>query len=157
MDREEIRPVHYGLGRDHYEALVDGRADAATLMEPFIALAEKQGCRIILEAFLNGSEMASPEIDQETFEGINRALTEAVRRINAGKRRYGHYLVEDLPAGLGPLAEEDFRLTRICCVPPRAYPLEDFERTKAWMVGWGLLSEDASFEDLVDNRVGAVR
>lgn len=154
MARDEIKVVHIGLGKSRYEALMEGRVDAAVLMEPFITLAEKAGCHPILEAFLNGSEICSPEVDQETVGGINRALTEAVRRINADKKRYVHYLIEDLPAGMGPLAPEDFRPARICCVPPRPYPPEDFERTSAWMLSWGLLSASACFEDLVDNRIG---
>ena len=38
-----------------------------------------------------------------------------------------------------------------------SYPLEDFQRTRDWMVGWGLMREDASFEDIVDTRVTAAR
>jgi NitT/TauT family transport system substrate-binding protein len=123
-------------------------------MEPYIALAEKQGCKLIAEAFVSGLEMASEEIDEETLAGLNRALTEASSRIEADKRKYVHFMIEDLPAGLGPLAAEDFSLGRIRAVPPRPYPAEDFERTKAWMVSWGLISSDASFESVVDNRLG---
>ena len=32
--------------------------------------------------------------------------------------------------------------------------MEEFERTRAWMLGWGLVSQNATFEELVDNRVG---
>jgi len=156
MQRDEIKVIHYGVGRARFEALLDGSVDAAVLMEPYIALAEKAGCQLVFEAYLNGSEIAAPEIDQETFDALNRALTEAVRRINADKRRYVHYLIDDVPAGLGPLTETDFRLERIRCVPPRPYPADAFERTRDWMVSWGLLREDACFEDLVDNRVGAL-
>ena len=63
-------------------------------------------------------------------------------------------LIEDLPADLGPLGPKDFNLGRIRCIPPRPYPSEDFERTKAWMVGWNLIPPDASFEAVVDNRLG---
>lgn len=154
MDRDQIKVVHYGSAQDRFQALLDGRVDATIVMEPYIAIAEKAGCQLIFEAFLNGSEISSPEIDQETFDAINRALTDAVRRINAAKRDYVHYLIEDVPAELGPVTADDFRLDRIRCVPPRPYPPEDFERTRAWMLSWGLLSETACFEDLVDNRVG---
>jgi NitT/TauT family transport system substrate-binding protein len=154
MERDAIKTVHLGQGRARYEGMLQGRIDACTLMEPYIALAEKQGCKLIAEAFVTGLEMASEEIDEQTLTGINRALTEAVRRLNADKRKYVHFLIEDLPADLGPLGPEDFNLGRIRCIPPRPYPSEDFERTKAWMVGWNLIPPDASFEAVVDNRLG---
>lgn len=154
MARDEIKVVHHGGPQLRLRALLKGKVDAACVMEPYISLAKKAGCQIIVEAFLNGSEITSPDVDQETFDGLNRALTEAVRRINADKRNYFHYIVEGIPADLGRLDPEDFDFSRLRCVPPRPYPEEDFERTRAWMVGWGLLAEDACFEEIVDNRVG---
>jgi NitT/TauT family transport system substrate-binding protein len=53
------------------------------------------------------------------------------------------------------LQPADFRLSRLRYLEPCPYPVEEFERTKAWMMSWGLVSEDACFEDLVDNRIGA--
>jgi NitT/TauT family transport system substrate-binding protein len=157
MERDAIKTVHFGQGQARYQGMLDGRFDACTLMEPFIALAEKDGCKLIAEAFVTGLEMASEEIDEETLAGLNRALSEAARRIEADKRRYVHFLIDDLPAGLGPLALEDFNLGRIRAIPPRPYPQEDFERTKDWMVGWGLIPADASFESVVDNRLSITR
>jgi hypothetical protein len=40
-------------------------------------------------------------------------------------------------------------------VEPRPYPPEEFARTHAWMVSWGLAPADATFEDVVDNRIAA--
>jgi NitT/TauT family transport system substrate-binding protein len=157
IDRDAIKTVHLGQGQARYQAMLDGRVDACTLMEPYIALAEKKGCKLIAEAFVTGLEMASEEIDPETLAGLHRALTEASRRIEADKRRYVHFLIEDLPQELGPLAPEDFSLGRIRAIAPRPYPEEDFERTKDWMVGWGLIPADASFESVVDNRLGVGR
>jgi NitT/TauT family transport system substrate-binding protein len=156
MERDAINVVHFGGPQARLQALLDGRVDAAVVMEPFISLGLKGGCQIVIEAFLNGSEISSPEIDQETFDALNRALTEAVRRINADKRGYIHYITDDIPAEMGPLSPEEFDVNRIRCVPPRPYPMDEFERAKAWMVSWGLLAEDACYEDLVDNRVGAL-
>jgi len=156
MERDAIKVVHFGGPQERLQALIDGRVDATVVMEPFISLGLRRGFQVVVEAFLNGSEISSPQIDQETFEALNRALTEAVHRINADKRRYVHYITDEVPPSLGVLLPDDFDLNRIRCVPPRPYAAEEFERTKAWMVGWGLLAEDACFEDLVDNRVGAL-
>src|SRR5918912_318511 len=79
MAREEIKVVHLGQARLRYQAMLDGSVDAAALMEPYIALAEKAGCNLIMEAHYAGSEIASPDLDDETFAAINRAVTKAVR------------------------------------------------------------------------------
>jgi NitT/TauT family transport system substrate-binding protein len=153
MAREEIKVVHLGQARLRYQAMLDGTVDAAMLMEPYIALAEKAGCNLIVEAHYAGSEMAAPGTDAATFASIDRALRQAVRLINADKRKYLHHIIADLPPELGPLEADDFRLSRLRYVEPRPYPAEEFDRTHAWMVSWGLAPADASFEQLVDNRV----
>ena len=153
MERSEIKTLHFGQGQARYQAMLDGRVDACTLMEPFTTLALKNGCKLIVEAFARGLEVTAPDIDDETLEGINRALTMAVRRIRAKKADYVRYLIADLPAGLGPLVASDFDLSRMRYIEPRPYPVDDFERTKAWMVSWNLIGADASFDALVGRRI----
>lgn len=157
MERSEIKVVHHGQAKLRYLALMRGEVDAAMLMEPFMAFAEKTGCHLVAEAHYAGSEMRSPDMDLETAEAIDRSLRRAVRLINADKKKYLHYLIEDLPKDLGTLSPEDFKLTRLRYVEPRPYPLDEFQRTRDWMVSWGLLRADASFEDVVDTRVAAAR
>ena len=158
MQREEIKVVHLGQARLRYQAMLDGTVDAAALMEPYIALAEKQGCNMILESFYAGSEMSAPDIDENTFHTINtvnRAIDKAVELINGDRKKYVHHIIADLPQDLRILTPEDFRLARLRYIHPRPYPLEEFERTHGWMVSWGLVPESACFEDLVNNRVAA--
>ena len=153
MARDEIKVVHLGQAPLRYQAMLDGTVDAAALMEPYIALAEKNGCNLIMEAHYAGSEMAAPGLDPETHEAITRAIRKAVRLINADKTKYLHHIIADLPPHLGPLTPDDFRLSRLRYVEPRPYPHDEFERTHAWMVSWGLAPADATFDDLVDNRI----
>ena len=153
MAREEIKVVHLGQAALRYRAMLDGTVEAAALMEPYIALAEKNGCNLVMEAHYAGAELAAPDVDAATFEAITRAVTQAVRLINADKKKYLHYVIADLLPGLGPLSPEDFRLSRLRYVEPRPYPPDEFEKTLAWMRSWGLVAADASFEDLVDNRI----
>jgi hypothetical protein len=47
----------------------------------------------------------------------------------------------------------DFHLPRLRYTAPRPYPPEEFARTYAWMVSWGLIPADATYERLVDNRI----
>jgi len=155
--REEIRTVHLGQAHLRYLAMMDGKVDAAVLMEPYIAIAEKNGCQLIMEAHYAGSEMLSPDLDQETCHAIYRALGKAVRLINHDKKKYLHYIIADAAPELGPLMPEDFRLARLRYVEPRPYPEEEFEKTYQWMVSWGLIRPDLAYAELVDNRIGTGR
>jgi NitT/TauT family transport system substrate-binding protein len=123
-------------------------------MEPFIALAEKSGCHEILEGFYIGSEMFAPTLERETAAALQRAITTAVQLINANKTKYLHHIIADVPLALGTLTPADFRLSRLRYVEPRPYPVEEFERTYNWMRSWGLVPEGATYERLVDHRVG---
>jgi len=98
--------------------------------------------------------MAAPGMDTDTLEAIDRAIRGAVKLINADKKKYLHYLIADVPDEFGPLTADDFRLSRLRYVDPRPYPAEEFEKTRAWLVSWGLARPDAAYEELVDNRIG---
>jgi NitT/TauT family transport system substrate-binding protein len=154
MAREDINVVHLGQAALRLQALLNGTVDAAMLMEPFIALAEKRGCHEMLEGFYVGSEMFAPTMDQETAAAVHRAITKAVHLINATKTKYLHHLIADVPPELGALTPDDFRLSRLRYVAPRPYPVEEFERTYHWMRSWGLVPEGATYDSLVDNRIG---
>ena len=155
MSRDEIKVVHMGEAALRYRAMRDGAVDAAMLMEPFIALADRAECNLIMEGHYAGSEVMSPDVDTETAVAVDRAIRGAVELINADKKKYLHYIMADLPPDLGPIDAEDFRLSRLRYVQPGPYPQDEFEKTRAWMLSWGLVSQDAAFEELVDNRVGA--
>jgi NitT/TauT family transport system substrate-binding protein len=77
-----------------FKLLMDGDIEATTLTEPYVSLAEKKGCRIVISAFHHGTEVASDRVDAETYAAFNRAVREAVRRINANKRGYLHYFID---------------------------------------------------------------
>jgi NitT/TauT family transport system substrate-binding protein len=98
--------------------------------------------------------MFAPDLDADTAAGLNRAIRHAVRLINADKRKYVHHLIADLPeAWRGILSPEDFHLPRLRYVEPRPYPMEEFERTYQWMLGFpDLVTPGATYEAVVDNR-----
>jgi NitT/TauT family transport system substrate-binding protein len=139
--------------RYRLDALMKGEIDATTLTEPHITLAEKKGCRIICTAFFHGTEVASARVDAETYAAFNRAVREAVRRINANKRAYLHYFI-DYHAKTDPevaaLQVEDLRESRLVVCDPAPIPLDEMQRTYDWLKSWGMLEETASPLQLVN-------
>jgi len=130
-----------------------GELEATTLTEPHITLAEKKGCRTICTAFFHGTEVASERVDAETYAAFNRAVREAVRRINANQRAYLHYFIDYYAKSdpeIAALKVEDLRESRLVVCDPAPIPLEEMQRTYDWLKSWGMLEETASPLDLVN-------
>ena len=158
LPKEKLKLVHYGSPKFRFDALMNGEVEAAALMEPYIALAEKLGCRAVCEGHYLGAENASNNMDHETFEAINRAVIKAVDMINANKRQYLHYLIDEerfasVAAKYGGLTPEDFHLPRLRYFYNTPYTDEIVEDTYNWMLRWDLLTDTACAADLVDNRL----
>lgn len=151
LPREDIHVVHLGGPQIRYQALRDGEIAAAALMEPWISLAEKQGYKVLAEAYYVGAEIASPEVDEDTYAAINRAVVRAVHTLNADPRPYLHHLIAEIPEHLGQLRPEDIPLGRLRYVEPAPYPQDQFERTYRWMLSWNLIQPDRTFDSLVTN------
>jgi NitT/TauT family transport system substrate-binding protein len=142
--------------RYRLDALMRGEVDATTLTEPHITLAEKKGCRTICSAFFHGTEVASDRVDAETYAAFNRAVREAVRRINADKRGYLHYFIDyyaKKDPEIAALRVEDLREGRLVVCDPAPIPLEEMQRTYDWLKSWGMLEETASPLQLVNIEV----
>ncbi len=159
LPRELIKVCRAPNGsRYRLKSLLDGEVDAVTLTEPHITLAEKKGCRTICSAFFHGTEVASDRVDADTYAAFNRAVREAVRRINANKRAYMHYFI-DYHAKTDPeiaaLKVEDLRESRLVVCDPAPIPLDEMERTFDWLKSWGMLEQTASPLALVNADVQA--
>jgi len=144
--------------RYRLDGMLRGEVEATTLTEPHVTLAEKKGCRIICSAFFHGTEVASERVDTETYAAFNRAVREAVRRINANKRAYLHYFI-DYYATKDPevaaLGIDDLRESRLMVCDPAPIPLDEMQRTFDWLKSWGMLEATASPFDLVNLDVQA--
>ena len=139
--------------RYRFDAMMSGEIDATTLTEPYISLAEKKGCRVICSAFYTGTEVASDRVDEETYAAFNRAVREAVRRINADKSAYLHYFIDyhkEKDPEIGKLTVADLREGRIVIIDPAPIPDDELERTAAWVKSWGMLEDTEQATDLVD-------
>jgi NitT/TauT family transport system substrate-binding protein len=152
--RDEIKLVSAPNGsRYRLAALLNREVEAVTLTEPHVSLAEKKGCRIVCSAFFHGTEVASARVDAETYAAFNRAVREAVRRINANKRAYLHYFIDyhgKTDPEIAALKVEDLRESRLVVRDPAPIPLDEMQRTYDWLKSWGMLEETASPLQLVD-------
>ncbi|GGM08891.1 MULTISPECIES: ABC transporter substrate-binding protein [Micromonospora] len=153
LEADEIKVVHAGGPAERFRKLRDGEVDAVALMEPWTTAAEKLGYVLVTEAFYVGSEIASADVDPETFAAVDRGVRRAVATINADIRPYLHHFVEEIPQELVRLEPADFRPGRLRYADPEPYPQGEFERTYRWMVRWGLIEPESTFSAIVDNRV----
>ena len=140
--------------RLRFEALMNGEMDATTLTEPYITVAERAGCRIIVAAPYHGTEVAGADMDGETYASFNKAVREAVRRINADKRKYLQYFIDrhDSDPAVAALTVDDLSPSRLQVVDPAPIPAEELQRTYDWMRSWGMLNS-VDVADLVDNQL----
>ncbi len=149
LNRDQIQWINAGTHKERLEALIKGDVEAVSLMEPWISVAEKRGCRVLIESRSTRSEAAGDELDGPTLAKMFRAEAEAAEAIQNDPGRYAHYLLEE--AG-GLLNAEDLNLHRILNAPPEPYTRERFDHTYQWTLGWGLVAPGATYENTVDNR-----
>ena len=157
LPRDQINVCRAPNGsRNRFNLMMKGEIEATTLTEPYITLAEKKGCRIICSAFYHGTEVASDRVDADTYAAFNRAVREAVRRINANKKAYLRYFIDYHKAKdpeIGTLKPEDLRESRIVVVDPAPIPADEMQRTYEWVKSWGMLEETDSPLQLVNIKV----
>jgi NitT/TauT family transport system substrate-binding protein len=149
LTREQIKTTFAGTMRERLEAVKKGEVAAASVMEPWISVAEKQGLRVILESHSTRSEASGDELDGPTLAKMFRAEAAAADAIDKNPGKYAHYLVDE--SG-GLLEARDVKLARILNAPPEPYTRERFDHTYNWTLGWGLVPPGATYENTVDNR-----
>jgi NitT/TauT family transport system substrate-binding protein len=149
IGREHIRWTNAGTHRERLVALKAGKVKAASLQEPWISVAEKQGCRVLIESHSTRSEAAGVELDGPTLAKMFRAEARAAEAIQRNPEKYAHYIAEE--AG-GLIDVKDLRLSRILNAPPVPYTRERFNDNYQWTLGWGLVPPGATYENTVDNR-----
>ena len=152
LSKDEIKPVHVGPTEQRYEKLEQGEVDAATLMEPWVTLAEKNGFKKIIETHYLGVENISQDLDRATLDKLTRAIRKAVTLINADKKKHVHHLLDEIPEKYRTqLSPDDFYLPRLRYVDPAPYTEAEFERARRFMVEWDLIASDAPYAKLVAN------
>jgi len=124
-------------------------------MEPWITVAAKKGLKIICEAFYEGAEVATPDVDPQMYAAINRAIVKAVAKINQDIRPYLRYMIREVPAHIMKLSTDDFYLPRFRYVAPRPYTREEYEHLHDWMTSWDLLNVESSYDRIIGANIAA--
>src|SRR5262245_19352674 len=126
---------------ERFAGLMRGDVAATVLQEPWITVAEKAGCRLVSTTFFHGTWVATPDVSPAAYGALLRAITRAVHRINADKRRYVSYFIRDWAAtpmeALRP--PDDFNLGRIQVKEPGPIPEREARWAWDWMASWGLI------------------
>ncbi len=146
---EHIVTTNVGSMPKRLEALRKGEVAAATLMEPWISVAEKQGMRILIESHSTRSEAAADDVDGATLAAMFRAQARAVKVLEKDPTPYVHYFVAETGGLLEP---NELRVSRLLHAPPQPYTRERFDDTYAWTAKWNMVVPGATYENTVDNR-----
>jgi len=146
---EHIKRVHAGPMLKRLEAVRDGKVAAASLMEPWISVAQKWGMRILIESHSTRSEAAGDDLDGKTLAAMFRAQARAVKALEKDPTPYIHYFVAETGGLLEP---HEFQTWRLLHAAPQPYTRERFDDTYNWTVKWNMTVPGATYETVVDNR-----
>jgi NitT/TauT family transport system substrate-binding protein len=144
-----IKRIHAGSMLKRLEAVREGRVAAASVMEPWISVAQKWGMRILIESHSTRSEAAGDDLDGATLKKMFRAQERAVKKIEKDPAAYVHYFLRETGGLLEP---HEFQSWRLLHAPPQPYTRERFDDTYNWTVKWNMTVPGATYENTVDNR-----
>ena len=117
LEPEHVKRTNAGSMLKRLEAVRDGKVAAASLMEPWISVAQKWGLRILIESHSTRSEAAGDDLDGAT-------LTKMFQRAGAGGRedREGPARPTSTTSSARPAACSSRRSSRpgACCTPRRS-------------------------------------
>jgi NitT/TauT family transport system substrate-binding protein len=149
---EHIKRTHAGSMLKRLEAVRDGKVAAASVMEPWISVAQKWGLRILIESHSTRSEAAGDDLDAKALKALKamfRAQARAVKEIEKDPTPYIHYFIRETGGLLEP---HEFQTWRLLHDAPRPYTRERFDDTYNWTVKWNMTVPGATYETVVDNR-----
>src|SRR2546421_12439016 len=90
LEAEHVKRTNAGSMLKRLEAVRDKKVAAASLMEPWISVAQKWGMRILIESHSTRAEAAGDDLDGETLAKMFRAQARAGQEIENEPKPYGH-------------------------------------------------------------------
>lgn len=91
-----------GLPQMRWASLKAGEIKVATLMEPFISLALKEGAHLVAASFYRGGEVISADLTPDQRTAYYDAENRAVDLINADFYKYAHHVTAHADGALKP-------------------------------------------------------
>jgi NitT/TauT family transport system substrate-binding protein len=152
LEPQHVKRTSAGSMLKRLEAVRDKKVAAASLMEPWISVAQKWGMRILIESHSTRAEAAGDDLDGETLKKMFRAQARAVEKIEKDPRPYIHYFIRETGGLLKP---EEFQTWRLLHGAPTPYTRERWDDTYRWTVKWNMTVPGATYENTVDNRAWA--
>jgi NitT/TauT family transport system substrate-binding protein len=149
LELEHVKRTNLGSMLKRLEAVRDGKVAAASLMEPWISVAQKWGMRILIESHSTRAEAAGEDLDADTLKKMFHAQARAVEKIEQDPRPYIHYFIRETGGLLKP---EEFQTWRLLHAAPQPYTRERWDDTYRWTVKWNMTVPGATYENTVDNR-----
>src|SRR5258706_2987987 len=102
LDPKHVKRTNAGSMLKRLEAVRDGKVAAASLMEPWISVAQKWGLRILIESHSTRAEAAGEDLDGATLKKMFNAQARAVEKIEKDPRPYVHYFIRETGGVLQP-------------------------------------------------------
>jgi NitT/TauT family transport system substrate-binding protein len=103
------------------------------------------------------AEVASDRVDGATYAAFNRAVREAVRRINDNNSAYMRYFIDyHVKRGetdVGLLEASDLRESRVVVTDPSPISADELQRTADWLKSWRMLEKTKTPTALVNDEV----
>ena len=149
LEPKYVMRTHAGSMLKRLEVVRDGTVAAASVMEPWISVAQKWGLRILIESHSTRSEAAGDDLDGPTLAKMFRAQARAVKEIEKDPTPYVHYFIRETGGLLEP---HEFQTWRLLHAAPQPYTRERFDDTYNWTVKWNMTVPGATYENTVDNR-----
>jgi len=149
LEPSHVHRTNIGSMLKRLEAVRDGKVAAASLMEPWISVAQKWGMRILIESHSTRAEAAGDDLDGATLKKMFRAQARAVELIEKDPTPFAHYLSRETGGLLQP---EELQTWRLLHAAPQPYTRERFDDTYNWTVKWNMTVPGATYENTVDNR-----
>lgn len=137
LPKAHIRTVHAGGPGKRLLALLEGKIEAATLLDPEIAIAEAKGLRILARGEFMITFWVAPTIDQGVLQAYFRALKRADEQLSRDPGRYMPLWEHNVPPALkGTYDYSTFGLGEKFVFEP--YTEEMFQRAVQFAETWNL-------------------
>src|SRR5688572_19088296 len=143
---DHVKIEQGGLPQMRWASLKAGQIKVATLMEPFISLALKEGAHVVAATFYRGGEVISPDLTPEQRKAYYDAENRAVDLINTDFYKYAHHIAAHAGGALKPneLLRAFVRYKHVDYYAP-----ETFALAYDWMKARGITEGESRHDSLV--------